>query len=49
VARRLERDPSTLFVAVERYRTLRQDLFNLGSLHDSGPLIRRVLTLPHPQ
>ena len=49
VARRLERDPSTLFVAVERYRTLRPDLFNLGSLHDSGPLIRRVLTLPQSQ
>ncbi len=46
-ARRLERDPSTLFVAVERYRTLRPDLFNIGSLHDSGPLLRRVLTLPH--
>lgn len=49
VARRLERDPSTLFVAVERYRTLRPDLFNIGSLHDSGPLIRRVLTLPQQQ
>lgn len=49
VARRLERDPSTLFVAVERYRTLRPDLFNIGSLHDSGPLLRRVLTLPQPQ
>jgi REP element-mobilizing transposase RayT len=49
VARRLERDPSTLFVAVERYRTLRPDLFNIGSLHDSGPLLRRVLTLPHSQ
>lgn len=49
VARRLERDPSTLFVAVERYRMLRPDLFNIGSLHDSGPLLRRVLTLPHPQ
>jgi hypothetical protein len=49
VARRLERDPSTLFVAVERYRMLRPDLFNIGSLHDSGPLLRRVLTLPHTQ
>jgi putative transposase len=46
VARRLERDPSTLFVAVERYRVLRPDLFNIGSLHDSGPLLRQVLTLP---
>jgi len=49
VARRLERDPSTLFVAGERYRPLRPDLFNIGSLHDPGPLIRRVLTLPQQQ
>ncbi|MBX5460120.1 MAG: transposase [Steroidobacteraceae bacterium] len=49
VARRLERDPSTLFVAVERYRVLRPDLFNIGSLRDSGPLLRRVLTLPQQQ
>src|SRR5262249_31995026 len=49
VARRLERDPSTLFVAVERYRALRPDLFNIGSLHDSGPVLRRGLTLPHSQ
>ena len=49
VARRLERDPSTLFVAVERYRVLRPDLFDIGSLHDSGPLLRRVLTLPQQQ
>ena len=32
VARRLQRDPSTLFVAVERYRTLRPELFNLTAL-----------------
>ncbi len=42
VARRLERDPSTLFVAVERYRSLRPDLFNIGMLHDAGPLLRSV-------
>jgi putative transposase len=42
VSRRLQRDPSTLFVAVERYRTLRPELFNLMALHDSGPLLRQV-------
>src|SRR5215475_12796561 len=42
VARRLERDPSTLFVAVERYRTLKPELFNLTALQDSGPLLRQV-------
>jgi putative transposase len=40
VARRLERDPSTLFVGVERYRTLRPELFNLTALPDNGPLLR---------
>lgn len=40
VARRLERDPSTLFVGVERYRTLRPELFNLSALPDTGPLVR---------
>jgi putative transposase len=45
VARRLERDPATLFVGVERYRTLRPELFNLTTLHDTGPLIR---SLPKP-
>ncbi len=40
VARRLERDPSTLFVGVERYRTLRPELFNLIALPDNGPLLR---------
>jgi len=40
VARRLERDPSTLFVGVERYRTLRPELFNLTALPDTGPLVR---------
>ena len=42
VARRLERDPSTLFVAVERYRALHPDLFKITALHDSGPLLRQV-------
>jgi len=41
VARRLERDPSTLFVGVERYRTLRPELFNLTALPDTGPLVRQ--------
>jgi hypothetical protein len=44
VARRLERDPSTLFVGVERYRNLRPELFNLTALPDTGPLLR-----PGPQ
>ena len=42
VARRLQRDPSTLFVAVERYRTLRPELFNLTALQDTGPLVRQL-------
>lgn len=42
VARRLERDPSTLFVAVERYRSLHPELFTLTALHDCGPLLRVV-------
>jgi REP element-mobilizing transposase RayT len=42
VSRRLQRDPSTLFVAVERYRTLRPELFNLYALQDSGPLLRQL-------
>ena len=44
VARRLQRDPSTLFVAVERYRMLRPELFNLTALQDPGPLVRQVPT-----
>jgi REP element-mobilizing transposase RayT len=40
ISRRLQRDPSTLFVAVERYRHLKPDLFNVASLQDSGPLLR---------
>lgn len=42
VARRLQRDPSTLFMGVERYRALRPDLFDLTALRDVGPLISPV-------
>jgi REP element-mobilizing transposase RayT len=42
VARRLQRDPSTLFVAIERYRNLRPELFNLTALQDTGPLLRQL-------
>jgi putative transposase len=42
VSRRLQRDPSTLFVAVERYRNLRPELFSLTALRDSGPLVRQL-------
>lgn len=38
VARRLRRDPSTLSVAVSRYRTRRPELFKLTALHDVVPL-----------
>lgn len=34
VGRKLKRDPSTLFVAVERYRTLRPELFDPALLRD---------------
>jgi len=40
VGRRLQRDPSTLFVAVQRYRSLRPDLFDVSVLHDAGPLLK---------
>ena len=45
VARRLQRDPSTLFVAVERYRLLRPELFDPTALQDSRlltPAARRA-------
>ncbi len=49
VARRLDRDPSTLFVAMERYRIDRPDLFtqSMAGLIDRGAeswrlLLRRV-------
>lgn len=38
VARRLRRDPSTLSVAVTRYRRCRPELFKLSTLHDVVPL-----------
>ena len=38
VARRLRRDPSTLSVAISRYRDLRPDLFKLNSLHYLVPI-----------
>lgn len=38
VARRLNRDPSTLSVAVNRYRVCRPELFKLTALHDVVPI-----------
>jgi REP element-mobilizing transposase RayT len=38
VARRLNRDPSTLSVAISRYSVSRQDLFRLNSLHYLTPV-----------
>jgi hypothetical protein len=38
VARRLNRDPSTLSVAISRYSVSRQDLFRLNSLHYLTPM-----------
>lgn len=38
VARRLNRDPSTLSVAISRYRTCRPELFRLSALHDVVPI-----------
>lgn len=38
VARRLRRDPSTLSVAVTRYRRCRPELFKISTLHDVVPL-----------
>jgi hypothetical protein len=38
VARRLRRDPSTLSVAISRYRELRPDLFKLNALHYLVPI-----------
>ncbi|MGH8177846.1 MAG: transposase [Steroidobacter sp.] len=40
VARRLRRDPSTLSLAISRYRVCRSELFKLTSLHDVVPLAR---------
>jgi len=38
VARRLKRDPSTLSVAITRYREIRPDLFKLNALHYLVPI-----------
>lgn len=38
VGRRLRRDPSTLSVAVARYRLCRPELFKISALHDVVPL-----------
>jgi REP element-mobilizing transposase RayT len=43
VGRRLNRDPSTLFVAIERYTKLHPELFALTALKGVGPLLRRVV------
>jgi REP-associated tyrosine transposase len=38
VARRMRRDPSTLSMAISRYRVCRPELFKLTALHDIVPL-----------
>lgn len=38
VARRMHRDPSTLSMAISRYRVCRPELFKLTALHDIVPL-----------
>lgn len=43
VARRLNRDPSTLSIGVERYAKSRPELFQLTALKGVGPLLRRVI------
>jgi hypothetical protein len=49
VARYLRRDPSTLSVAVSRYRLCRPELFKLTALHDVVPLARIQLEVSEPQ
>lgn len=49
VARHLHRDPSTLSVAVSRYRLCRPELFKLTALHDVVPLARIQLQVSEPQ
>jgi putative transposase len=46
VARYLRRDPSTLSVAVSRYRLCRPELFKLTALHDVVPLAQIHLQVP---
>jgi putative transposase len=43
VARRLNRDPSSLSVAAARYSEKRPELFELGALKMAGPLLRRIV------
>lgn len=49
VARYLRRDPSTLSVAVSRYRLCRPELFKLTALHDVVPLAQIHLQVAEPQ
>jgi putative transposase len=49
VARYLRRDPSTLSVAVSRYRLCRPELFKLTALHDVVPLAQIHLPVSQPQ
>jgi REP element-mobilizing transposase RayT len=39
VARCLRRDPSTLSMAISRYRTRRPELFKITAMHDISPLV----------
>lgn len=49
VARYLRRDPSTLSVAVSRYRLCRPELFKLTALHDVVPLAQIHLQVSEPR
>jgi hypothetical protein len=49
VARYLRRDPSTLSVAVSRYRLCRPELFKLTALHDVVPLAQIQLQVSEPR
>jgi REP element-mobilizing transposase RayT len=49
VARYLRRDPSTLSVAVSRYRQCRPELFKLTALHDVVPLAQIQLQMRESQ
>jgi REP element-mobilizing transposase RayT len=49
VARYLRRDPSTLSVAVSRYRLCRPELFKLTALHDVVPLAQIQLQVSQPR
>ncbi|HEX7012446.1 MAG TPA: helix-turn-helix domain-containing protein [Steroidobacteraceae bacterium] len=46
VARRMRRDPSTLSMAINRYRARRPELFKLTALHDLAPLAPVSLRSP---